>query len=1309
MSYNANNPVVDIHRLRWEALADAVLVANAESRYLDANAAALNLLGYTLAELQTLTVRDIVAHGPEWTATEYERFLRDGRWEGHLVVRDRSQVHIAVYARATAVRLPDRIEYVSVLRERQTPAASAVRSKAKILVVDDEPANRKLLADLVVHEGYEVVTASGGAEALAILASAPIDLVLLDLMMPEVDGMSVLAELQKRQLLPALPVVVVTAHEERKVRIDALTAGAIDFVAKPIDRLEVACRIRTLVELRQLRETAVATVEGKLRESDHLLRLHFEQSPVAKIAWDTSFRVVTWNPAAEKLFGYTSAEALGQHAAFIVPESMQVHVDAIWRELLGGRANESTNANVTKDGRTIQCEWHNAPLTSADGAFLGVSSVILDVTERTRLQSALAQSQKMDAMGQLAGGVAHDFNNILAVILSYGSFIRDALPQGDERRDDIVEVLKAADRAAGLTMQLLTFTRQQPTEKRPTDLNRSLAQVHKLLVRTLGEHLTLSLVPSARPAVVRIDPVQFDQIALNLAVNARDAMPNGGRLRIALEHAPQSSTEPADQGWVHLKVTDSGTGMDERTQARIFEPFFTTKEKGKGTGLGLATCFGIVTDAGGKIHVKSAPGQGTTFTVELPLCAEEADSAVGESGRVARSGRGETVLVAEDDAALRRVASRVLGSAGYTVHVAADGNEAKKKLDELGPRLDVLVSDVVMPGCSGYDVAEHARRMAPGAAVLLTSGFMEEAARPNPRDDLPILWKPVPPQDLVRAVGEALRARPASGTEPSSGHVLLVEDDEAASKAMVRVLAGAGYVAAIAATVADARRALEAGPEPQLVLCDLRLPDGSGAQLLDWIQETRPSLCSRVFVLTGGATDEAGKRVTTSGLFRVLPKPVQPKHLLEVLAGVGKATRPVPTTATQNKPTSPSRPPASGPRGGPPLRKERVLVVDDDESLANTSRRILGDDVEVMVVGTAAAGRAALGDGEFDALVLDLGLPDGSGLDLLRELRGKNSELPVVMMTGALSTEAAAQAFQSRVSEYLPKPFAPEELFRTVRAAVDGGRVSRVRTKLLAARFGGDEFVKDLAGTEKSFALALPRIRMVFQPIVRAADGSVFGYEALLRCDEPSLATPLRLFAAAEVLGRVDDVGRVVRASVAATMVAEPDRLEAIFLNVHPSEVRADLLAEATDPLLAVAHRVILEITERASLEGGPKLDGELARIRELGYRLAVDDLGEGYAGLSSLVHLRPDIAKIDMSLVRDVHRMPLKRDIVAALVDMARRSGIVVVAEGIETVDERNTLVDLGCDLLQGYLFAKPGPAFPVPRTSFERKEERR
>jgi EAL domain-containing protein (putative c-di-GMP-specific phosphodiesterase class I) len=394
-------------------------------------------------------------------------------------------------------------------------------------------------------------------------------------------------------------------------------------------------------------------------------------------------------------------------------------------------------------------------------------------------------------------------------------------------------------------------------------------------------------------------------------------------------------------------------------------------------------------------------------------------------------------------------------------------------------------------------------------------------------------------------------------------------------------------------------------------------------------------------------------------------------------------------------------------QSGRPSRSERILVVDDDERLAQAIVRILTrGGFEVVVAGTLGAAFRALREGDFDALVVDIGLPDGSGLDLLREIRGRNSELPVVIMTGTPTVESATQALRSHASEYLPKPFAADDLLRVARQAIETGRVSRLRTKMLAAQFGGDEFVRDVPRTERSFALALPRIYMAFQPIVRSGDGSIYGYEALLRCDEPSLASPQRIFAAAAVLGRVHDVGRAVRASVAATMQEHRDRLEAIFVNIHPSELRADFLAEVSDPLVTLAHRVVLEVSERVSLEAGVQLDDELLRIRDLGYRLAVDDLGEGYAGLSSLVNLRPDIAKIDTSLVRDVDRAPLKRDIVAALVDMARRSGIIVVAEGVETVDERDTLVDLGCDLLQGYLFAEPGPPFPIVRTGAPDKD---
>lgn len=1068
-----------------------------------------------------------------------------------------------------------------------TPATASANpldsTRSRVLIVDDEPANCKLLANVMKREGHVTRIATGGQQALDILDSEPIDLVLLDLMMPEVDGMAVLMQLRNKDRLPSLPVVIVTAHHDRGIRLQALRAGAIDFVSKPIDAMEVACRVRSLTELKRLRDRTVANLKGKLRESDHLLGLRFAQSPVAKIVWNKDFRVLAWNPAAEDLFGYTEEQALHQHGAFLLPKEDPFDFEAIWQEMLAGDQHETVHANVIQDEQTVLCEWHNAPLTSADGTVLGVSSVIIDITERRRLQETLVQAQKMEAIGQLAGGIAHDFNNILSVILSYGQFIQRALPQGDEIRDDIDEVLKAGHRAAKLTGQLLSFSRQQPRAKVATNLNDSLSQLHNLLTRTLGEHIDLRVKPAVCPAIVCLDPVQFDQIVLNLAVNARDAMPDGGRLSITLDCPTQPGAGHDGLGWIRLRVSDTGVGMNPETQRHIFEPFYTNKATGRGTGLGLATAYGIVTNLGGTITVESSPGQGARFTILLPLCVEETD-ATKPVAQVPRTGNGELVLVVEDDPALRRATARVLRSAGYEVKVACDGHDGMGQIDELGPGLDCLVTDLVMPGCSGHQLAEHAQQATLGVAVVLTSGYLDEAAQRDHPDDLPLLWKPVPPRDLVHAVASALARRPAGEFSP-----------------------------------------LPTAPPP-----------------------------------TPGPVPTA----TTS------PTPLD----LD-------SSRPRPRTQ----------------------RRDHVLIVDDDPALAEVATRILASgDFDVQVAGTLDAARTVLASGEFDALIVDIGLPDGSGLDLLHDVGARGTELPVVVMTGAPSVESATQALRHRVFEYLPKPFSAEALLRVSRAAVESGRIANLRTKLLTASFGGDEFVGNIPETTRAFERALPKIRMVFQPIVRAVDSTVYAYEALLRCDEESLASPLRLLAAAEVLGQVDELGRGVRAGVAAAMAAEPDRLEAIFVNLHPTEVRADLLAELSDPLLAVSKRVVLEITERGSLEAGPRLDAELSQIRALGYRIAVDDLGAGYSGLSSLVQIRPDVAKIDMSLVRDIHKAPLKRDIVAALVDMARRAGIIVVAEGVETIDERDTLVDLGCDLLQGYLFAKPGPPFPVPRADF-------
>jgi CheY-like chemotaxis protein len=341
--------------------------------------------------------------------------------------------------------------------------------------------------------------------------------------------------------------------------------------------------------------------------------------------------------------------------------------------------------------------------------------------------------------------------------MSFGGLAREGLPAGDARANDLDEVLKAADRGASLTKQLLIFSRQEPSEKRPTDLNENLAQIGKFLARAVGDNVRLRVMPCAHPVVVAIDPVRFDQILLNLAVNARDAMPGGGLLELALTGA----TEPGQNPMARLTVSDTGVGMTDETKQRIFEPFFTTKERGKGSGLGLATCFGIVADAGGTIRVTSVIGKGTTFVIELPLCSTAVATDQHLPG-IRVPGRGERVLVVEDEPALRQAMLRVLQTAGYTVVAAADGEEALARISAPGADLDLVISDVVMPGRSGHDVEQHCARISPRTAVILTSGHLEEAPqRPRP-DGAAILRKPVPTDELLRAVAQALARRTAS-------------------------------------------------------------------------------------------------------------------------------------------------------------------------------------------------------------------------------------------------------------------------------------------------------------------------------------------------------------------------------------------------------------------------------------------------------------------------------------------------------------------------------------------------------------------
>jgi two-component system cell cycle sensor histidine kinase/response regulator CckA len=474
--------------------------------------------------------------------------------------------------------------------------------------------------------------------------------------------------------------------------------------------------------------------EEEIRKSQQRLRIHVEHTPLAVIEWDPQFRVAAWNAAAERIFGFSRDEAMGQHASFMVPPAFHQHVDQVWQGLLEQKGGtRSTNDNTTKDGRIISCEWYNTPLVDESGSVLGVASLVQDVTERVALEEKLRQSQKMEAIGRLAGGVAHDFNNILTVIMGYSQILTEGLPGAGRLTEATAQIRSTAERAAGITRQLLAFSRKQVLSPRVIDLNDIMMNLDTMLRRLIGEDFEILTVPGRDLGTVKADPGQIEQVIMNLALNARDAMPHGGKLTLETENmelddAYASERPPLQPGsYVMLAVSDTGTGMSLETQAHIFEPFFTTKEVGKGTGLGLATVYGIVKQSGGYIWVYSEPDRGTTFKIYLPRVDEPAEAGRAEKPP-ARIQRGtETILLVEDDAQVRQLTASVLADHGYKVLPAA-GTEEGLVLCRANHRdLHLLVTDVIMPGMNGRQLAEQVKQISPRTKVLYISGYTNNA------------------------------------------------------------------------------------------------------------------------------------------------------------------------------------------------------------------------------------------------------------------------------------------------------------------------------------------------------------------------------------------------------------------------------------------------------------------------------------------------------------------------------------------------------------------------------------------------------
>jgi len=529
---------------------------------------------------------------------------------------------------------------------------------------------------------------------------------------------------------------------------------------------DISDRKRIEEELRRASEELHRRTVEQLGEYRSRLASIVDSSEDAIIGKTLGGIITSWNKGAERTYGYAPEEVVGKHISLLTPNDRTDEIAEILKKLARGESVEQHEAvRVTKDGRHLNVSLSVSPLRDASGDVVGGSVIARDITAQKRAEGQLRQAQKMDAIGRLAGGVAHDFNNVLAIINACAEFLRDRIDPAADSSLYVDNIKKAIERGSSLTKQLLAFSRTSAIQPRILDLNERLKDIGKLLRPLMGDDVEILIASKSPSAVVEADPGQLDQIVVNLAVNARDAMPRGGKfiletgaVRFDEAFADQHQTMAAGK-YILLAASDTGIGMDEATMSRIFEPFFTTKEGGKGTGLGLATVYGIVKQSAGHILVYSEPGHGTTFKIYLP----SADHKIGvgsksESETVSPKRQGTTILLVEDDDIMRGLTRQLLKEHGYTVIEANDGKSALDWVESHPDAINLLLTDVVMRRMSGPELVERLSASHPSLKVVYMSGYTGEliAEREVLKRGITLLEKPFTRTALLNTIHATL-------------------------------------------------------------------------------------------------------------------------------------------------------------------------------------------------------------------------------------------------------------------------------------------------------------------------------------------------------------------------------------------------------------------------------------------------------------------------------------------------------------------------------------------------------------------------
>jgi PAS domain S-box-containing protein len=603
--------------------------------------------------------------------------------------------------------------------------------RGTLLLADGNERRRHSTLQALGDAGFRVLPVGSAEEGLR--WARAVDLVILSLSLPGTDGQEVARRIKSDPVTSHLPVLQLAEPGDlASLRYQGSDTGADAFLVWPFEPQELTTAVRTLLHMKRLAFDLVALKKAQTEAAQLARIVQTAEDAIISISLDG--QVLSWNRGAEKLYGYGASEMIGQSAGILFPADRAGELEENYAAAKAGRSlDRYETVRLPKSGEAKPVLVSISPLRDQDDRVIGffkISHDLSEVKKARELEEQFRQAQRLESLGRLAGGVAHDFNNLLMIISGYAQITQERLAPDDALRRNTQQILKAAERAAGLTRQLLAFSRRQVLAPQVMDINNVVEDTARMIKRLIGEDVEFSVQTGPLPLPIRADPSQITQVLLNLCVNARDAMPSGRKLRIETRNDVVDVTAAAGRcppgPCVVLTVSDTGTGMTKEVQRHLFEPFFTTKPVGKGTGLGLASVYGVVKQSGGYISVQSTVGEGSSFQLFFPKVDQPVAASIGPDIPDV-TGRGETILIAEDESPLRAAVVDYLVEIGYVVLQGANGEEALEAASHHTGPIDVLVTDVIMPRMSGAELAKHIRSLHPELQTVYMSGHTDES------------------------------------------------------------------------------------------------------------------------------------------------------------------------------------------------------------------------------------------------------------------------------------------------------------------------------------------------------------------------------------------------------------------------------------------------------------------------------------------------------------------------------------------------------------------------------------------------------